>query len=476
MLLLADPPAPVSGIPPAPAPANQVNWFQFAGSYRSTGNAMAVDDEGNIYITGNFEEWINFHGEKIQTRGNGFRDPDFFVAKYNPFGQLLWLDHGGGKKDDAGLSIAVSGDNVYVTGYFGDTARIGSEVIYTTDLQNMFLANYSRDGELKWVRQAQSDGVLRGQALTTDNDGNVYVIGNFRDQVTFDSFTIKKSMEKNFYFVKYDSCGNVQWLKKGSGGKDFYTYIYAYDIASDGENIYISGEVSGPARIGHINYSTSFAVYKEGRLSRREIFIAKFNKKGEISWIKDAGTEARFKDMTVDKSGNVVITGYFEGAVNGILEGRAVFGNEVIYSSLDDKGKFSEDFFISSFSPKGKLNWVINGGNKDSDRGISVFADQKGDIYWTGFYTGEVRVGDIQLGSFSPEKQEIFVAKIGEKGQVKWARNINSTKGNVSKAIVADKNGNIYITGSFQGGIKVEEQWFLSAGYENFFVASLEDE
>ena len=457
-------------------PVMKMNWFQHLDSYRSTGNAIAVDKEGFIYVTGNFEEWIILTGEKIHTKGKIFRDPDFFVAKYDPQGNLIWIDHAGGAKADAGIAIAVFEDNVYVTGYFSDTATIGGEKIYTSDVQNIFIANYSTDGKIKWLKQPKGDGVLRPQGLAADKEGNIYLTGNFRHFVAFDSFSVKKQMEKNIFIVKLNKYGETQWLRSAAGGNNFYTFAYAYDIATDADdNVIIAGEMSGPVRFGDFNYITSFAYYADGRLARRELFIAKYDTKGNLLWMKEAGVEARFADLITDKDNNIILTGYFTGAVNGALAGKAIFDKNIFEANIKADGDIAETLFLISYSKKGHLNWATTAKSNFNSRGMALAAGINGNIFLTGYYSEQIDFYGNILSATYPGKAEVFIADITPEGSIQSARNFASSKGSISKGIAVDATGNVIICGNYQGSTLSTDKWIKSAGYENFFITKFEN-
>src|ERR1051325_530111 len=89
-------------------------WVQAMGKsfQQDEGRSIAVDANGNAYVTGFFSASVDFDngpGVTALTSAGGF---DIFVAKYNPAGVLMWAVNMGGTGDDQANAIYVnaSGD------------------------------------------------------------------------------------------------------------------------------------------------------------------------------------------------------------------------------------------------------------------------------------------------------------------------------------------------------------------------------
>ncbi|HNR85275.1 MAG TPA: SBBP repeat-containing protein, partial [Taishania sp.] len=88
------------------------------GNYSDEGYSITVDNQGNSYITGYFQNTAIFGSTTFTS--NGYYD--IFIAKLDANGNYLWAKKAGGNSEDVGSSIAVdSQGNSYVTGYFNNT-------------------------------------------------------------------------------------------------------------------------------------------------------------------------------------------------------------------------------------------------------------------------------------------------------------------------------------------------------------------
>jgi len=120
--------------------------------------AIAVDNLGNIYVTGSSE-------------ASGLDNYDYATIKYNALGVEQWVaryDTSGGTWDDAYAIALDNAGNVYVTGKSISARGFG----YVT-------VKYDSSGVEQWVARYNGPGNSNDVALAIalDNAGNVYVTG-----------------------------------------------------------------------------------------------------------------------------------------------------------------------------------------------------------------------------------------------------------------------------------------------------------
>lgn len=202
-------------------------WVRTAGGKGGDyTHAMTCDAAGNVYITGEIEMTVKFGSVSIT--GNGSND--VFVAKYNTNGDLLWAKKlGGSKQSDKGLGITLSNGNVYVTGYFQSTANFVGTTLASAGGHDIFIAKYSTDGVFQWVKKAGGPGDDEGTSITGDSGGNIYVTGFFSNTAHFAGPSVSSNGGKDIFIAKYNSSGACIWVKQaGSTGMD-YGYGIAAD-------------------------------------------------------------------------------------------------------------------------------------------------------------------------------------------------------------------------------------------------------
>jgi hypothetical protein len=170
-------------------------WVQRGGGTDfDEGKDIAVDSNGDFYITGYFVNTANFNtpsasgSNELISAGSG----DIFVLKYNTFGGLLWRRRGGGTGNDFGEAIVGrSGGNIFVTGAYNGVANFntpsasGSNELQPFGLFDLFVAEYFSTGVLLGLQRGggQTDDVGKGIAIGAF--GALHVVGSYESFVQF---------------------------------------------------------------------------------------------------------------------------------------------------------------------------------------------------------------------------------------------------------------------------------------------------
>ncbi len=207
------------------APDGTLLWAKPAGGTGyHIGFDIAVDGDGNSYVTGFFEGTATFgSGEANETTLTSAGSFDIFVAKYDPDGTLLWAKRAGGTGYDEGSGIAVDdAGNSYVTGYFYGSATFGPGEANETTLtsagsHDLFVAKYAPDGTLLWAKRAGGTGYDSGRGIAVDGDGNSYVTGNFEGSATFgpgeaNETTLTSAGSNDIFVAKFQGAAPVKPL------------------------------------------------------------------------------------------------------------------------------------------------------------------------------------------------------------------------------------------------------------------------
>lgn len=278
------------------------------------GWAIAGDTTGNSYVTGVGPDPTL--GGSIVT-----------VWKYDTSGALLWVRRVRSTTtpyEGQGYSIATdSAGNSYSTGQFGGTATFGQgEVNETvlTDSDNtglIFLAKYDTLGNLLWAKQAgDTSGISRGTGVSTDDNGDAYVIGNGSTTLGT-GLPTETTVTDGFFVAKYDTAGFLVWAK-GTTGNGSAAWGWAIATDSPG-NSYVTGffTTSMTLGVGEANETTLISL---GGFFGNDVVVAKYDQAGDLEWAKQAGGTSGVppgeegNGISVDGLGNVYVAGRFAGA------------------------------------------------------------------------------------------------------------------------------------------------------------------
>ncbi|OGU72986.1 MAG: hypothetical protein A2V93_00715 [Ignavibacteria bacterium RBG_16_34_14] len=149
----------------------------FGGTGYDGSTDIAVDNSGNIIVTGFFDSTVTFGTTQLIPFGSA----DIFVAKFNSNGDVIWARSAGGFEFDRGYSVTVDDfDNIIVTGTFSGLAFFSPFEIQTNGNTDVFVAKYSPDGSVLWVKNYGDTGYEYGFDISVDNLNNILVTGPFR--------------------------------------------------------------------------------------------------------------------------------------------------------------------------------------------------------------------------------------------------------------------------------------------------------
>jgi hypothetical protein len=219
--------------------------------------------------------------------------------------------------------------------------------------------------------------------------GNVYVTGTY---VHFFKYSPK------MVTVAYDSHGNELWVAE-------YNWSGGVAIAVDSnENIIVTGLIPKVIPKGSSNFDIVTIKYD---INGNELWVSRYN-----------GSEDNVvEDMVLDSSDNIYITGW------------------------TNSWPGNQNYTTIAYDPNGNELWsaVYNGPENRDDRAIAITTDSCGNVYVTGeVEKNHLRFMDYVTIAYDSAGDELWVARYDGGG----------TCGQQAKDIVADANGNVYVTGS----------------------------
>jgi hypothetical protein len=395
---------------PAPTPTDTTptdttstvsSWTKQLGTSSSdTGIDITGDSSGNIYVTGNTGGDLEGN-----TSAGGF---DIFVVKYNSSGTKQWTQQLGTSSTDYAGGIATdSSSNVYVTGH----TQGGLDSNTNVGGQDLFVVKFNSSGTKQWTQQLGTSATEYGTGITTDSSGNVYVGGY--TEGSLDGNT--SAGESDFFVVKYNSSGVKQWTQQlGTSADDL-----GYSITGDSSgNVYVTGYTRGG-----LDGNTS-----AGKL---DLFLIKYNSSGVKQWTQQLGTSAHDygQGVTIDSSGNVYVVGRTEGSLDG-------------NTSAGDA-----DLFVVKYNSSGVKQWTQQLGTSIRDSGEGITSDSSGNVYVTGFTSGGLD-GNSTAGGI-----DLFVVKYNSSGTKQWTRQLGTTSSDSGNGITSDSSDNVYVTGYTTGSL-----------------------
>lgn len=163
-------------------------------------NSLAIDNQGNYYIAGNFVETAQIGQFALTANGSS----DWLLAKWNAQGELQWAKAIGSSQTDKANTIAAdANNNVYVAGYFADYLTADDLYLQSNGSTDILVVKLNADGNVLWVQGAGGQQFDNAKTITLDNEGYCYIAGNFTATADFDEAgTLQSNGNADLFWAK----------------------------------------------------------------------------------------------------------------------------------------------------------------------------------------------------------------------------------------------------------------------------------
>lgn len=387
-----------------------LQWNTFLGCVdQDDGRGIAIDNSGNIYITGRSEgSW----GSPINAYSGGW---DIFVAKLDSDGNLLWntfFGHADWESNDWGNGIDLdSSGNIYITGRSGNWG--GPTINPFSGSSDAFVAKLDNNGNLLWNSFLGSLYNDSGNDISIDNAENICVIGNSSD--TWGTPINPYSNYGDAFIAKLNSNGTLLWntFLGGTSG-DSGASITIDNIG----NTYVTGQS---------NSSWGNPIYPHS--GDLDAYVAKLDTDGNRLWNLFVGGERDDggRSIALDNIGNILLTG-----ISYLTWGCPVHPHAG-----------STDAFVVKLNNNGSIQWNTFLGGTATDRSSGITSDDWGNIFVIGYsYSGWGNPVDPYNGG-----AEVFVSKLDANGNNLWNTFLGCSSNDEGEGIAINNNGEIFVTG-----------------------------
>lgn len=422
-------------------------WAQSGGGRGQDQVAsVATDRDGNVYLAGSYQDSAVFSGIDLP-HNRGYH---LFFAKYSKEGSLVWI------KTTVGLSnssqatgISVSGDNLFLTGYFLGSIAFDDTLLSTSGSNDIFIAKFDLNGNIQWARSAGSIGFDFARSVASDGRGNTYVAGSFGAQAKFGSKAITPTGLDDAFIVKYDPLGEVLWVKNIGSLRS--------DEAGYGITVGVSGTL---AVTGSFGDTCEFGGTKLIAKGRSDIFIAKYSAAGDLLWAQQAG------DTAYGQGASVVM----DAAENVYITGRFYYDGPGIVPDCDGTG----NIYIAKYSSGGVKQWMKCAGNGGEESGDGIAIDSNGYMYVTGGYDYTIDFGSGEI--INKGLIDAFLVKFNSSGIEQWHDRAGGKGDDYTTSIAIGAGGSIYLGGAFSDTSIFGSFQLQSRHLKDAFVARINEQ
>ena len=275
-------------------------------------------------------------------------------------------------------------------------------------------------GEVEWVKNFGGSGEETAQAIITTSDGGYAILG-FSNSLDGD-IVGKTTAVNDYWLLKLDQAGNLEWNKTYGGSKD----DRGQSLAQTKDGGYIL---------------TGYAMSDDGDGSNNEGFhdnwIVKLDALGSIEWEKSFGFSGH------DHSYDIIQTqdgGFFFIGFLDITAARA--------DGYDEKGQFLTrhgvgEFWGTKIDAQGNIQWRKYFGGTNNDRAHAVVQSNDGGFVMAGFSeSDDFDISDTK-GSY-----DFWVVKISSTGDLEWERSFGGSGIEIAYDIAKTTDNGYVITGN----------------------------
>ena len=247
-----------------------------------------------------------------------------FQAQAQP--QVDWVHHvsaldttSAGSLGIIDADVDVNG-NLLLTGSIQEAIDMDSDRIEDLSLRgryDLFVASYSKDGVLNWVRTVGADSIAFGLAITSDNAGNVYVSGmghNVSDIDQDGSPDFAGSPFSGTFLAKYNTDGVLQWAQAHKSPLGHPSELLFNERTNE---VFASGTDYSLCE----EKEDTQACYLNGLYA--QFNLASYSTNGQINWTRNGNTEPSdsssyidIQRLAISDQGNLQIGGLVRGTVD----------------------------------------------------------------------------------------------------------------------------------------------------------------
>ncbi len=386
----------------------------FGGSEDEFAYGIATDRDGHVYVGGHTESTSGIATSQVHQTGFGGGTGDNFLAQFNDSGQLMWATYYGGALAEDKWGGVVSTDargNVYLAGTTTSTSGISTPGSHQpTKLAAggaAYLAKFNVAGQLIWGTYfGGNNGSTSGDALTVDQQGNIYLAGNTTatNNITTTGThrtTFSGGSDNDVYIAKFDSAGQQLWGTYYGGAGNDQVYSVTTDID---DNVYIGGPTFSDTGIA------STGAHRDAfmNLFFGDSYVAKFEgASGVRLWGTylgpGPGGDMLGTIVSTDPCGKVYASGNAYG-----------FSNLVTPDAMQATVGGNGDGMLVRYSTDGDFEYGTYWGGEELDAAIGLHVDRKGTVWLFGYTsstTGVATTGGYQQ-TYGGGTKDAFLVKM----------------------------------------------------------------
>lgn len=347
----------------------------FGGSDYDTGHSIASFVNGEIVMVGWTKSKTNIATSDAHQKFFSGGEFDSYITKFSSNGLLLWSTYYGGLNDDYINDVTINGKNeIVLVGQTTSQINISTLNSYQENLAgnfDAFLAKFDYQGRRIWGSYFGGSGLDVGMEIATDVFNEIIITGYTQSQSNIATTNAWKSElwgDWDAFLAKFNNDGNILWATYFGGNDE--DNGRGVDIDGYG-NIYLTGNTFSSDSL-----ATSGVHQDTISSEESDVFIAKFNKNGQLNWATYYGGN------DIDIGNMCIINAWNQCMVSGNTESSSGIVTDDAFQSINTG---LTDMFYAIFDSNSHLIYGTFYGGEANDYGHGLALDKKNNIYFTGY-------------------------------------------------------------------------------------------
>ena len=380
----------------------EIEWAKCYGGSKSDSAVSIQQTNDGGYIVSGYS-----HSNDGDVSGN-HGDADFWIIRLNLQGNVLWEKSLGGSGSEwTHASVNQTIDGGYIVA--GTSESSDSDVSENKGYCDYWIVKLNPEGTIQWEKSYGGSAPDILLSLKQTIDGGYIAAGS---SYSNDGDVSGNHGDADFWIVKLNSQGNLQWQK--SLGGSYPEQAATIEQTSDGGYI-----VAG--------YSES----KDGDLSTNngsyDYWIVKLNPEGTIQWQKSYGGSNLEAVVSIQET---IDGGYVAAGFSNSYDGNVTANH----------GKY--DYWIVKLNSEGTIQWQKSLGGSGNDLASSIQQTRDGGYIVAGY--SESKDGDLSTNNGS---YDYWIVKLNPEGTIQWQKSMGGNKSDAASSILQTKDGGFITAG-----------------------------
>jgi hypothetical protein len=367
---------------------------------------------------------------------------DYWIVKLDAEGFIKWQNTIGGVGSDDLHSIVPTSDGGYVCGGTSNSGISGDKTENSQGNDDYWVVKLDSLGNIQWQNTIGGSGIDELHTISQTSDGGYICGGHSISNISGDK-TENSQGFLDYWIIKLDSTGNIQWQNTIGGWED--DHLYSLVQTSDGGFI-----------CGGNSYSNNSGDKTENSNGLNDYWVVKLDSLGNIQWQNTIGGDLAEYISSVAQTGE-------GGYICGGHSGSNISGDKT------ESNYGMHDYWVVKLDDTGTIQWQKTIGGSDNEYFESLDWTADGGYICGGFSISDISGNKTEnnIGNY-----DYWVVKLDSVGNIQWQNAIGGNGIDFLYSISQSLDGD-YICGGYSASNYSGDKTENSQGGTDYWVVKL---